>query len=103
MGVMVCLPLFAAAGQELEEGQPVRGQHLRELAGSLTERLGAAADLVDRLAAAGWSARVALCDVVFACAGVQTRVDAERRLRELGVDPELFVIFEDVEEDEGLE
>jgi hypothetical protein len=100
MGVTVCLPLFGAAGQELEEGQPIRGQQVRELATSLGERLLAAADLIDRLAAVGWPARVALCDVIFTCAAIATRAEAEARLRELGVDPEVMVIFEDVEEEE---
>ena len=45
-----------SVGQELEEGAPVRGQQVRELATSLGERLLAAADLLDRLTAAGWSA-----------------------------------------------
>jgi hypothetical protein len=103
MGVTVTLPLFGAAGQEVEEGQPVRGKQLRDLAESLGERLRAAADLVDRLSGAGWSARVSLCDVIFSSAAVQSRADAEHRLRDAGVDPELFVIFEDVEEDEDLE
>ena len=48
----------------------------------------------------GWSARVALCDVIFSCQEIATRAEAEARLRELGVDPEVMVIFEDVEEDE---
>jgi hypothetical protein len=100
MGVTVCLPLFGAVGQEMEEGQPVKGQQLRELADSLGERLRSAADLIDRLAAAGWSARIALCDVVFSSATVQTRAEAESRLRDLGADPEQFVIFEDVEEED---
>jgi hypothetical protein len=100
MTVTVSLPLFGAAGQELEEGQPVRGQHLRDLAAALHERLLASADLVERLVTGGWSARVALCDVIFSCASVQTRADAERRLRELEADPELFVIFEEVAEDD---
>jgi hypothetical protein len=103
MGVTVCLPLFGAAGQEMEQGQLVRGQHLRELAVSLTERLQAAATLLDRLIAAGWSAQVALCDVILSTQDVHTRAEAETRLREQGVNPELFVIFEDVEEDDSWE
>ena len=100
MGVTVSLPLFGGVGQELEEGQPVKGQHLRDLAVTLGERLATAADLIDRLGSAGWSARVALCDVLFSCPAVQTRAEAEGRLRELGADPELFVIFEDVDEED---
>ncbi len=100
MAVTVCLPLFGPAGQEMEEGAAVRGQQLRELATSLGERLQAAADLLDTLTAAGWSARVGLYDVLLTCAPVQTRAEAERRLRELEVDPEKLVIFEDVEEED---
>jgi hypothetical protein len=100
MGVTVCLPLFGSAGQELDEGAPLRGQQVRELAASLGERLLAAADLLDKLTAAGWSARVGLYDVLLTWEQVQTRAEAERRLREVGVDPEQVVIFEDVEEED---
>jgi hypothetical protein len=99
MGVTVCLPLFGAAGQELDEGQPIRGQQVRDFAASLGERLAAAADLLDRLTAAGWSAQVGLYDVLLSSAAVTTRDEAECRLRELKIDPELFVIFEDVDEE----
>jgi hypothetical protein len=103
MGVTVCLPLFGSAGQELEEGEPIEGRQLRELAAGLGERLSAAADLLDRLNAAGWSGRVALYDVILSCKGVETRAEAEQRLRELGADPEQFMIVEDVEEEEDPE
>ncbi len=103
MGVTVCLPLFAAAGQELEEGRALRGSQLRDLAAALNERLLAAADLLDRLAAAGWSSQVALYDVILSNSAVQTKADAERRLRELGADPEKFIIVEEVDEDELLD
>ena len=39
MGVTVCLPLFGNPGQELEEGTAVKGQHLRNLAAELQDRL----------------------------------------------------------------
>jgi hypothetical protein len=100
MGVTVCLPLFGAAGQELQEGEEIKGQHVRELSAALGERLLEAADLLDRLATAGWSARVAIYDAILTVKGVETRAEAERRLRELGIDPERFMIVEDVEEED---
>src|SRR5436305_871694 len=98
MGVTVCLPLFGAAGQELEEGQPLNGRQLRELVESLSERLLGVAELLDKLAEAGWSGHVGQFDVIFRPATAQTRPDAERQLRERGIDPERFVIFEDIED-----
>jgi len=104
MGVTVCLPLFGNAGQELEEGAALKGQQLRDLATALQERLARAADVLDRLAAGGWSCHVALYDVLLSCKGVETREQAERSVRALGVDPEQLMIVEDVSEDEeGLD
>jgi hypothetical protein len=100
MGVTVCLPLFGEPGRELEQGSPVTGRRLRELAMSLSERLEKAAATLDVLAAAGWTAQVALFDAVLHHAQIESREDAERRLREAGVDPEALIIVEDVDEDE---
>jgi hypothetical protein len=99
MGVTVALPLFGNPGRELDEGSPVEGRHLRELARTLSERLAGAADVLDRLAAEGWSMRVALFDVVLEHPQVVTAAEAVRRLRQAGVDPEGLVIVEDVEEE----
>jgi hypothetical protein len=100
MGVTVCLPLFGNPGQELEEGSAVRGQQLHDLAGQLHDRLGRAADILDRLAAAGWSSRLAMYDVILLHPDVSTAAAAVRRLQALGLDPAEFMIVEDVEEDE---
>jgi hypothetical protein len=100
VSVTVCLPLFGNAGQELEEGALLTGRQLRDLAAALQERLGHAADTLDRLAAGGWSCRVAMYDVLLSCPGVETRAQAEQSLRERGADPGQFLIVEDVEEDE---
>jgi len=100
VGVTVCLPLFGPPGRELEEGKPLIGQQLRNLATELHDRLHTAADTLDRLAAAGWSARVAMYDAILTRAGVATKEDAELRLGELGLSPEDFIIIEDVEEEE---
>jgi hypothetical protein len=100
MGVTICMPLFANAGQELEEGTRLDGPRLRLWAAELQQRLSAAADLLDRLTAGGWSCQVAMYDVLLSCQGAQTRADAEARLRELGVDPGQLMIVEDVDEEE---
>jgi len=100
MGVVISLPLFGTFGQELEEGAATRSKELRDLAGSLSDRLLTAADLLDTLAAAGWTARVAVHDLLLSHPDVASAVEAEQRLQALGVDPALLVIFEDVEEEE---
>jgi hypothetical protein len=101
MGVVICLPLFGPPSRELEEGAEIRGRQLRDLATGLTERLNSAADTLDRLAAHGWSARVGMYDALLARAGVETRDEAERRLRELGVSiDDLIIVEEPDDEDE---
>jgi hypothetical protein len=100
MAVNVCLPLFGNAGHELEEGTKVSGQQLRTLADELQERLRKAADILDKLIGAGWTAETALYDVLLRHDQVQTRADAEQRLRELGIDLGELMIFEEMEEEE---
>ena len=100
MAVTVSLPLFGNPGHELEEGAAVKGQELRDLADQLRERLGRAADTLDRLAAAGWTSRLAMYEVMLLHPDVATQEEAVRRLRALALDPEDFMIIEDVEEDE---
>src|SRR5262249_43563726 len=100
MAVNVCLPLFGNAGQELEEGARVTGQQLRTLADELQQRLQKAADILDKMAAAGWMAETALYDVLLQHDQVHTQAEAEQRLRELGIDPAELMIFEEPEEDE---
>ena len=43
---------------------------------------------------------MALFDVVLTHRGVETREEAERRLRALGLNPDELMIVEDVDEDE---
>ncbi len=100
MGVTVCLPLFGPPGRELEEGSDIKGVQLRKLATELHERLDKAAEMLERLHAAGWSARVAMYDVILTRLGVETKADAEHWLGELGLAAEEFLIIEDVEEEE---
>lgn len=102
MAVTVCLPLFGPPGRELEEGTDVKGVQLRRLAEDLQQRLGRAADFVEKLHAAGWSTRVAMFDVILTRAGVQTKDEAVHRLSELGLAVEEFIIIEDIEEEEEI-
>jgi NADH dehydrogenase FAD-containing subunit len=103
MGVTVSLPLFGEPGRELGEGSDLTGRQLRELAVSLHERLDKAAAALDTLEEAGWSVHVALFDAILQHSKIETREDAERRLRESGVDPEALIIVEDVDEEEELD
>jgi hypothetical protein len=98
--VVICLPLFGPPGRELEEGAPLKGKPLRDLAGDLHERLHKAADTLDKLTAAGWHTQLAMYDVMLSQPGVETRAEAVRRLTALGLDPEELMIVEEVEEDE---
>src|SRR5262245_60587769 len=100
MPVYVTLPLFGLPGQELGEEVP-GGRQLRALGDELRERLHRAAEAVDRLTAAGWSARTGASDVLFQHASVHDPEEATRRLRELGLDPEWFLIFEEANDEGG--
>jgi hypothetical protein len=100
MGVVICLPLFGPPGREMEEGTVLQGKQLRGLATQLQERLQKTADTLDRLAAAGWTARVAMYDAILSQRGVETREEAVRRLQALGINVEELVIFEEMEEEE---
>ena len=100
MGVTVCLPLFGNPGHELEEGAAAKSQDLRGLGDSLRERLTQAADTLDKLTAGGWTAQIAMYDLILSHPQVSTRDQAVQRLQTLGLDPEPFLIIEDVEEEE---
>ena len=99
MAVVVALPLFGSPDRELEEHATVTGPQLRRLGTELQERLEKAAALLDQLRAGGWSAQVGSYDLLLAHREVGTQAEAERRLREAGIDPTLFLIVEDVTED----
>lgn len=100
MGVVISLPLFGPLGHELEEGSAVQGRQLRDLGSELQTRLQRAAETLDRLAADGWAAHVALYDVLLSRSGVETRDEAIRRLTGLGVNPEELLIVEEIEEED---
>src|SRR5262245_24933246 len=95
MSVNVCLPLYGNPGRELEGA--VGPRELRELAERLRQRLEQAAGVLEALYADGWSARVGEFDVMLTRPGVSTQEEAERRLRQAGVDPGKFLIFEEIE------
>jgi hypothetical protein len=100
MGVVICLPLFGPPGRELEEGAPLVGQPLRDLAAELTERLHKAADTLDKLSAAGWHTQLAMYDVLLSQPGVETPDEAVRRLTALGVNTEELMILEETEDED---
>jgi hypothetical protein len=100
MSVVIGLPLFGPPGRELEEGAALHGKQLRYLATELQERLQKTAETLDRLEAAGWTARVALYDALLSQPGVETREEAIRRLQALGIAVDELLIFEEVDEDD---
>jgi hypothetical protein len=102
MGVVICLPLFGPPGRELEEGQVVGSKRLRDLGAELNERLGRAADTLDRLTADGWTASVAMYDLILTRRGVETPDAAAARLRSLGIAPEDLLIIEEVGDEEDV-
>jgi hypothetical protein len=99
MGVTVCLPLFGNPGRELEEGALATGRDLRTLGDALRDRLQQTADALDKLTSAGWSAKVAMFDLIFVHPHVTSQEEAEANLRAAGVDPAPFVIIEDLQEE----
>jgi hypothetical protein len=100
MAVNVCLPLFGNPGRELEEGSAVKGQQLRDLGDGLRERLHKAAATLDTLAADGWTTSLAMYEVFLLHDDVKTRDEAIRRLRELDLEPDEFMIIEEVDEED---
>jgi hypothetical protein len=99
--VYVTLPLFGGPGPELGDGAAVDGRKLLALADDLRDRLREAAAAVDRLAAGGWSAAAVAHDVLLLHPEVRTAEEARGRLVALGLDPEEFMIVEEVGEDAG--
>jgi hypothetical protein len=100
MAVVVTLPLFGSPDRELEEKSKVTGTDLRNLGKDLNDRLQKAADLLDRLRAAGWSAQTASYDLMLSHPSVQSKEEAIGRLQGLNVDVEQFLILDEVDEEE---
>jgi hypothetical protein len=101
MSVLIMLFMYRKPGEELNEGEEVTGAQLRDLGRDLSERLHAAADIVDKLTATGWSAQMALYDIFLSHPYVHTEVEARSRLDSLGIDPDSVFIDEFEDEDEG--
>jgi hypothetical protein len=100
MAVNVCLPLYGDPGRELGDG-PLRPQQLRTLGDELRERLSQAAETLEKLAADGWSAQAVAYDALLTHSAVQTREEAEARLRALGIDPAGLMIVEELDDEEA--
>jgi hypothetical protein len=103
MAVTLMLYLFGKPGVELNEGAEVTPKDLRDLGADLQARMNAAADIVEKLAGAGWEARLSLYDVMLSNPYVETAVQAEGRLLALGIDPDAVAIDEWPEEEEEFE
>ncbi len=101
MAVNVALPLFGTPGQEMEEGAALDGRRLRGLGADLHARLDKAADALDKLTAAGWTAWLGFHDALLAHRDVQTEEDARRKIQEAGLNPDDFVIIEEVSGDDS--
>lgn len=100
MAVVVSLPLFGSPDRELEEKSKVTGTDLRNLGKDLNERLLKAADMLDRLRAAGWSAQAASYDLMLNHPAVQSKEEAVQRLQGLNMDVEQFLIIDEIDEEE---
>jgi hypothetical protein len=101
MGVVITLPLIGKPGQELGEGSAVTGARLRDWSRDLAARLAGAAEILDKLAGAGWEARAGLHDVLLSNPDVGTGAEARTRLDGLGIDPDRVQIVEVPESPEG--
>jgi hypothetical protein len=100
MSVTLRIWLFGKPGMELDEGSPVTPDQLRALAADMDARLRGAADAVEKLTGAGWDAQMCLYDVVLWHPYIDTAVQAEEHLHNLGLDPDRLCIDEWEDEEE---
>lgn len=103
MAVTVTLFLFGKPGQELNEGEEVTPEELRQLGRDLHERLDATAAILEKLTGAGWDAQMALYDIFLSHPYLNTAAQAEAQLQNLGIDPEQVSIDEWEDEEEEFE
>jgi hypothetical protein len=106
VSVLVTLWLFGKPGMELDEGEEITADEIRALRTALSDRLGQAADILEKLTGAGWDAQMGLYDVMLSHPYVRTEAEARTRMDDLGIDPDEVSImeFEDEEDfDEELE
>jgi hypothetical protein len=102
MPVTLMLYLFGKPGVELGEGEEVTPGQLRALAADLSARLREAADITEKLTAKGWEAEMTLYDIFFTHPYVETTVQAEAMLQDLGIEP-YQVHIEWLEDEDELE
>jgi hypothetical protein len=100
MAVSLNIFLFGKPEQELAADGPVTPALLRALGESLKARMDEAADLVEKLTAAGWEVEMHLYDLGLYHPYITTAVQAEQQLLDLGIDPETVSIDEWPDEDE---
>jgi hypothetical protein len=103
MAVTLMLYLFGKPGVELHEGGEVTPKELRDLADDLHARLAEAAEIVEKLTGAGWEAEMTLYDVMMSHPYVESAVQAEAILHDLGIEPGKVYVDEWEEEGEYLE
>jgi hypothetical protein len=95
MAVTICIPLFSRPAWELYcPEQPVTPADLRRLGDTLHGRLSHAAELVERLSGDGWAPTVDQDGLTLTHADVVTAVQARRRLRALGINPNVVEVDE---------
>ncbi len=100
MPVTIMMHLFGKPGMELDEGEEVTPQQLRDLANGMQARLMEAAEIVEKLTAHGWEAEMSLYDVMLSHPYVETEAQAEEKLHDLGIAPDKVFIDEWPEEEE---
>jgi hypothetical protein len=102
MSVFVSVPVFSTLDFEPMEGDLVTPLELQDLATEVCERLADAADIVAKMAEAGWVARIGRYDVHLFHTDVHTAAAARRRLRSLKIGLGKVEIHEVEEDNEEL-
>jgi hypothetical protein len=100
--VNIHVHLFGKPGWELKEGEEVNADELRALGEDIRERLHEAADIIEKLTGAGWDSQMLLYDICLSNPYVVSAVQAEEKLHDLGIDPEMVHIHEWEDEEDFL-
>lgn len=102
MAVYLTRPLFFRTLQDFAPGaadphadQGVTGKVLREAAESMSSQLAEAAELTEALAEDGWQATLEWTTLCLVNDHLETRQEAEERLKALGVDYEGCTLADD--------
>jgi hypothetical protein len=102
MSVFVSVPVFSTLDFEPMAGDLVTPPELQDLATEVCDRLADAADIVAKMAEAGWAARIGRYDVHLFHPDIRTATEAKRRLRSLKIGLGKVAIHEAEEDDEEL-